>query len=90
MSMNNHPPRPDFDFTKVVNTNVTHQLVDIKAILANAQVWGQSAHAEALATNHAPDSTAQTLTVTNTDPYHTSSYSEFISASNGAFANWLI
>ena len=42
-------PRPTFDFSKVVNTDVTHTLVDLKAVLSSVQVYGNLADAEAFA-----------------------------------------
>ena len=83
-------PRPTFDFSKVVNTQVTHSLIDVKQVAAAASIYGQIADAEAHATASAPDSVSQTLTSTDAGLLHTSAYSESISATNGAFANWLI
>jgi hypothetical protein len=81
---------PTYDFSKVVNTQVTHNLTDTKTIVGVAWVQGQIADAEAHASASAYDSLSQTLTDTHADDFHTTAYSESISATNGAFANWLI
>ena len=83
-------PRPTFDFSKVVDTHVTHTLYDNKVVLAAAWVQGQVADAEAHASASAYDSVSQTLTDTYAGDNHTTAYSEFISATNGAYANWLL
>ena len=82
-------PHPTFDFSKVVTTQVTHTLVDTKQVVGVAWVQGQIADAEAHASAYAPDSMSQTLTDAKTDPLHTTAYSESISATNGAYANWI-
>jgi hypothetical protein len=82
-------PRPPFDFSKVVNTNVTHVLSATKVVAAAATIYGQIADAEAHATAFAPDSVSQTLTSTDAGLLHTTAYSESISATNGAYANWI-
>jgi hypothetical protein len=82
-------PRPTFDFSKVVNTDVTHTLLDQKLVLSAVQVYGNLADAEALASTTAPDGVSQTLTVSSADLWHTSAYSESIAGTNGAYANWI-
>jgi hypothetical protein len=82
-------PHPTFDFSKVVDTHVSHTLTDSKLVVAAAWVQGQIADAEAHASAYAPDSVSQTLTDAQTDLMHTTAYSESISATNGAYANWI-
>ena len=82
-------PHPTFDFSKVVDTHVSHTLTDSKLVVAAAWVQGQIADAEAHASAYAPDSVSQTLTDAQSDPLHTTAYSESISATNGAYANWI-
>ena len=82
-------PHPTFDFSKVVDTQVTHTLYDHKTVVGVAWVQGQIADAEAHASASAYDSVSQTLTDTYAGDDHTTAYSEFISATNGAYANWI-
>ena len=52
-------PHPTFDFSKVVDTHVTHNLYDHKTVVGVAWVQGQIADAEAHASASAYDSVSQ-------------------------------
>ena len=65
------PPHPTFDFSKVVDTHVTHSLYDHKTVVGVAWVQGQIADAEAHASASAselglPDSHGQHMRATTT------------------------
>jgi hypothetical protein len=73
---------PTFEFTKYINTDVKHELDVYKDINTHVYVYGQLADAEAAASCTTYNCVTETLTVTNTGAYNTSSYSESISATS--------
>jgi hypothetical protein len=82
-------PHPTFTFTKVIDTNVTHDLTIDKQIQSAALVIGQVADAEANATASGHDALAETHTVTSNDGWNVSALSESTSATNGSLS-WLL
>ncbi|MBF2015549.1 MAG: hypothetical protein IGS23_10190 [Rivularia sp. T60_A2020_040] len=74
--------KPDFEFTKVVNTDVTNRLDAFKTVFSKAVVKGNLADAEAFADASGEDSFSETLTVTYADDYTSQSYSDSKSAVN--------
>jgi hypothetical protein len=67
-------------FNKYVNTNVTSYLNQDKYVDSAVNIRGQLADAEAAATCWGSNCFSETLTVTNTDYFGTSAYSQSISA----------
>jgi hypothetical protein len=73
---------PTYQFSKDINTDVTHKLEVFKTINSTSNVTGTSVHAEALSTCTAYGGClSETMAITDVDPYGgTTSYSESITA----------
>ena len=83
-------PHPTFDFSKVVDhPGHAHSSTIPSRSLVSAWVQGQIADAEAHASAYAPDSVSQNSHGRKIRPFAHQAYSEFISATNGAYANWI-